>query len=552
MKSVLCIFLLLLFTTFVFAADYFSAKQDIFLSTAGPGCENCDDSKNENPANENADESISWSANIKGPKGELPVFPGGKGFGIYNRPAKNATVYKVTNLNASGFGSLRYCVEQIGPRVCVFEVSGRITHNSDLKIRNSNIHIAGQTAPYPGITIQSTRNVISASNVVIEHLRFMSNDKHTNSNLNDATGYHNRDALAIETSSRISNIALNHVSINFGIDGNLDIWGIVDNVTVRNSIIAQMLEFSIHVDENGNGWDNLASHSTSILIGHEVGNIDFTRSVIAYAGDRLPRSGANNLFYSENINYLTARNLFLDIYTRNGYGNNTKASANVVGNVFITKRNEQKVVQVAGQSNGEVEIYYNQNQLLLGNGNQVTTPSPWQAIRRHSGNYKLRNSPATMPHAQTIPNKPVNESQVLDFAGARPTQRIGLETEIMANIKSRKGDMVNCYSEEGDPRFDKVLKEIASYPESYAPSIAERCELDDKGWTGWRYWLLDTKVMNRRSLDSLMPSSSERNTVLPSGYTKLEAFLHACSRKVELNYGECSKNNIDTQGRGWR
>src|SRR6478736_3854116 len=77
----------------------------------------------------------------------LPVIPGAAGYGMDTPAGRGGTVYKVTNLNASGSGSLKECVDGAMPRTCVFEVSGIIRLTTDLVIRNSKITIAGQTAP---------------------------------------------------------------------------------------------------------------------------------------------------------------------------------------------------------------------------------------------------------------------------------------------------------------------------------------------------------------------------------------------------------------------
>lgn len=79
-------------------------------------------------------------------------------------------VYKVTNLDDSGTGSLRDCVSGSG-RMVVFEVAGRITLLTDIR-PSANITIAGETAPPPGITIQKKELVITNSNVRVSHITF--------------------------------------------------------------------------------------------------------------------------------------------------------------------------------------------------------------------------------------------------------------------------------------------------------------------------------------------------------------------------------------------
>ena len=121
----------------------------------------------------------------------VPVIPGAAGYGMDTKAGRGGAVYKVTNLNADGSGSLKACVDKTGPRTCVFEVSGAIRLTSDLKIRNSQLRIAGQTAPSPGIMIRGAGIVIVASDMLIQHIRVRPGDD-TNGPDPD-----NRDSLRI-------------------------------------------------------------------------------------------------------------------------------------------------------------------------------------------------------------------------------------------------------------------------------------------------------------------------------------------------------------------
>src|SRR6185295_19418742 len=51
----------------------------------------------------------------------VPVVPGAAGFGMTTPAGRGGTVYRVTNINASGAGSLKACIDATGPRTCVFD-----------------------------------------------------------------------------------------------------------------------------------------------------------------------------------------------------------------------------------------------------------------------------------------------------------------------------------------------------------------------------------------------------------------------------------------------
>lgn len=102
----------------------------------------------------------------------LPVFPGASGFGLDSKGGQGGSIIRVTTLNRDGPGSIAEAIRAKGPRVIVFEVAGTIDLNSrSLGIVNPYITIAGQTAPYPGITFIRGGINIGTHDVIIQHIR---------------------------------------------------------------------------------------------------------------------------------------------------------------------------------------------------------------------------------------------------------------------------------------------------------------------------------------------------------------------------------------------
>lgn len=105
--------------------------------------------------------------------GVLKAFPTAYGAGSNVSGGRGKSVYIVTNLSDSGFGSFRDAVSK-SDRTIVFAVSGTIELKNNLHVQNvNNITIAGQTAPEGGITLTGkTVFFKDIDNLILRYVRF--------------------------------------------------------------------------------------------------------------------------------------------------------------------------------------------------------------------------------------------------------------------------------------------------------------------------------------------------------------------------------------------
>ncbi|GAA5118826.1 autotransporter-associated beta strand repeat-containing protein [Luteolibacter yonseiensis] len=158
---------------------------------------------------------------------QIPAFPGAEGFGAYATGGRGGDVYYVTNLNASGAGSLRNGVETApsNGRTIVFAVSGYIPLPGGIAFRmvRNKITIAGQTAPGDGIGLRNGTVRVSGNNTVLRHLRI----RH---------GKNGSGGDCIDLDSSASNSIIDHISMMFSTDENISFFNsALDNFTMQYS-----------------------------------------------------------------------------------------------------------------------------------------------------------------------------------------------------------------------------------------------------------------------------------------------------------------------------
>ncbi len=426
---------------------------------------------------------------ISQPASALSVIPGASGYGLDTPAGRGGTVYKVTNLNASGTGSLTACVNASGPRVCVFEVSGTISINGQLDIINPNITIAGQTAPSPGIMLRNTQVVIYTSNVLIQHIHFRAGDAVNGPNPED------RDNLTIFglESNPARNIVIDHNSFSWSIDEMVSAWGNWDQVTFSNNIFAEPLHESLH-PKGAHGYGPLLS-------GPNAGSVSVIGNLFAHAAYRNPASTARNFVYANNVVY---NRVDADVSIHDYL--NVPINASFVGNSFIRgpsfNWNSSPILIDSALTSGS-KIYVSDNYATERSGATQTSLVGASSGASVSGLLvsTLPAWPTGLVALSTANNVAYNS--VLANAGARPTDRDTVDTRIVNSVKNRTGQIVNCVAADG----------------------STRCSKNAGGWP--------TMAANTRALT--LPA--DPNAVRSDGYTNLEAWLHTYSAQVENSTG---------------
>ena len=395
----------------------------------------------------------------------LPVFPGAEGFGSETPAGRGGTVYRVTNLNPSGDGSLRACIQASGPRVCVFEVSGNIPIYGELAIMNPYITIAGQTAPSPGITLQGTTLGIHTHDVLVQHIRVRTGDSEQ--------GYspESRDGIKVSGEQDVYNVVLDHCSISWGVDENIAVTlpGVSD-VTVSNCILSEGLWNSIHPK---------GGHSMGMLIGYNVNNISVIKNLFAHNRGRNPhQSDVKNTIIVNNIVY----NSLYDgpVFSQNNGVQDTKMSA-IIGNSHFRGPDSRhaKYMMLVGENVLEpLRLYVDDNEC------ELRTEDPWSCVNNDAPDYVIKEtSPPIWVDSITV--MPWDEAYewVLNYSGARPADRDSVDERTVSTVRNRNGSVINSTADVGG------WPELAeNYEELVLPTNPNEDD-DVNGYTNLEEWL---------------------------------------------------------------
>ena len=327
-----------------------------------------------------------------------PAFPGAEGHGRYVTGGRGGVVKHVTNLNDSGPGSLRTAVSGSAKKIVVFDVSGVIALKSDLKI-GANTTIAGQTAPYPGITLRYRTVRPDADNVIVRFIRVRRGQEKDVNDGADAIWTRENDGMIFD-----------HCSFSWSID---EVASFYDN----NNFTMQWCTAAESLNNAGHGK---GAHGYGGIWGGKLAS--FHHNMIAHVTNRVPRfNGAryewdgykSNAMYDEYkwANPVQAENVdfrncvMYNWGNSNGcYGGPGGGQINIVNNYYkggpaTPDSKAQRVTEISvassGNSSGHPDIYGMTSRYYI-NGNTTETNSgtitenrDWNGVNYDSGVFTI-------------------------------------------------------------------------------------------------------------------------------------------------------------------
>ena len=368
---------------------------------------------------------------------QVAAFPGAEGFGAQSLGGRGGTVIEVTNLNDSGPGSLRACVDTQGPRICVFRVGGTITTQSEIIAANPYLTIAGQTAPGGGITLRAAQNyheepfIISTHDVIIRFVRFRAG----------ASAEPNSSRRSLTINFGAYNVMLDHCSFSWATDQPLLLIDGVHDITIQWSIISEGLARSTHFEDGA-----FQEHSTGLSVSGknynstaQTGNITIHHNLLAHNGGRNPQNAGygledvvNNVIYNWGRQAFTTQDLQADVPT-NIVNNYFKAGIDSVGYEVQAHHNNNSMIGP--------QIYVSGN---IG-PNRTDDTQPNISVVKPGDRDFLVKSPFPAPVVTTTTAEQAYQD-VLANAGVRIPSLDAVDKRILEEVKSGGGRIIDCVS----------------------------------------------------------------------------------------------------------
>ncbi len=420
------------------------------------------------------------------------------GFGAYSKGGRGGKVLYVTNLNDEGKGSLRWAVEQEGPRTVVFATSGTIELKRRLDIQNPFITIAGQTAPGDGICLKGESVKILTHDVILRYLRVRLGD----GKFGEGGTNQGKDGIDISVGE---NIIVDHCSASWSLDEVLSAstrHATLSNVTVQWCFITE----GLNVDNHGFG---------SLIRGTGGAKYSFLHNLYAHNHGRNPRPGN----YDSNPHDKDPEGLLLDFRNNVMYnwggshaGYNADAVSvtrlNYIGNYLIPGANSKDNCIAYSTGSSYNKAYFSGNYY-----NDKMPENQWSLVKfkeswtdQNIKGYK-QNKAFEAGNVQTD-NAKMAYQRVLEWGGASLPKRDAVDIRIVNDVRNRSGKIIASQ------------KDVGGWPELKSIDAPKDKDKDkDKDEDG-----IPDEWEIRNGLNP--NNASDGITIGADGYTNLEKYLN--------------------------
>lgn len=372
------------------------------------------------------------------------------------RGGEGGRVIKVTTLAASGAGSLAEALEANGPRTIVFEVGGIIDlANHSLKLSESQVTVAGETAPSPGITLIRGGLGITASDVILRHIRIRVGE----------AGHAKHSGWEVDGASTNAahDVIVEHCSFSWATDENLSASGPRFNgktpeewrahtshrITFYQCIVGEGLNNSTH------GKTGL--HSMGSLIHDNTSDIAIIGNLYTSNGGRNPlfKGGARGVVVN-NLIFNTGAGVTYGLVPQEWAGHEwVRGQITIVGNVI--RRGPSSPAAPAPFRAGspfaapECDAYLKDNLCLDLDGRPMATQLAVYARPglERPGEFRLMDHPLDWPEGLEAKAARDTAEWVLANVGARPWDRDAVDQRLVEGARTGRGKIIDSEAEVG-------------------------------------------------------------------------------------------------------
>jgi len=343
----------------------------------------------------------------------------------------NLTIETVTNLDADGNGSLNDALsaaEDNANTLIVFEIGGVIDNGGRTYVRSraDNVYIAGQTAPYPGITLIRGGLRIHGDNTIVEHMTFLPGDDIDSPDKSRSITY---DDTA-------SHVMIDQCAAGWAPDTNVNFRKDHSNLAFINSINSEALNDSSH-SEAPHGYGTLISENTS---------------EITVMGNLMSHNWKRNPFDNEDDSEFVWLNNYVDNWGERHYHGSTSGGPDIdwIGNV--SRQGPDTDLSEGIFEDNAPTVHYADNLLIpddtpLEDDNVDYVDNPM-------------NLPSGLSESDLLPPEKLEEFIVARI-GPRPADRAPFAQRIIDDFKNEDGEIIDHHDDVGGyPDYDTETRDL--------------------------------------------------------------------------------------------